>query len=92
MAQTLSELVQQSRLIVVEVDKSRSRVRVRGTADACTDLACSERALVVSDEGAEADLDLLNPGDIVKIEPAVGPVEKIIVVRRVWEEIASPEI
>jgi len=92
MVQSLSELVQASRVMIVAVDKSRGRVRVRGAADACTDLSCSEQALVVTDEGAKADLDLLNPGDIVKIEPATGPAEKIVVVRRVWEEIASPEI
>ena len=92
MVQSLSELIQESRLMIVEVDKSRGRVRVRGAADACTDLSCSEQALVVTDEGTKADLDLLNPGDIVKIEPATGPAEKIVVVRRVWEEIASPEI
>ena len=92
MAQTLSELIQQSRLMVVAVDKTRARLRVKGVADTCVDLSCSEQALVVTDEGARADLDLLNPGDIVKIEPAAGPAEKIVVVRRAWEEIASPEI
>ena len=92
MAQTLSDLIQQSRLMVVAVDTTRGRLRVQGAADACTDLSCAEQALVVTDEGTQADLELLNPGDIVKIEPAGGPVEKIVVVRRAWEEIASPEI
>ena len=92
MVPSLSELIQQSRLMVVAVDKTRGRLRVKGASDACTDLSCAEQALVVTDEGARADLDLLNPGDIVKIEPAAGPAEKIVVVRRAWEEIASPEI
>ena len=92
MAQSLSELIQESRLMIVEVNKSRGRVRVRGAADACTDVSCSEQALVVTDEGSWANLDLLNPGDIVKIGATAGPAEKIVVVRRAWEEIASPEI
>jgi hypothetical protein len=92
MAQSLSELIQQSRLTIVAVDKSRGGLRVRGAGDVCTDLSCSERAVVQTDEETKAGLDLLNPGDIVKIEPATGPAEKIIVVRRAWEEIASPEI
>jgi len=92
MAQSLSESIQQSRMTVVEVDKSRGRLRVRGTADVCTDLSCSEHARVVTDEEVKADLDFLNPGDIVKIEPGTGSVERIVVVRRAWEEIASPEI
>ena len=92
MAQSLSESIQQSRMTVVEVDKRRGRLRVRGTADVCTDLSCSEHARVVTDEEVKADLDFLNPGDIVKIEPGTGSVERIVVVRRAWEEIASPEI
>ena len=92
MAQSLSESIQQSRMTVVEVDKRRGRLRVRGTADVCTDLSCSEHTRVVTDEEVKADLDFLNPGDIVKIEPGAGSVERIVVVRRAWEEIASPEI
>ena len=92
MAQSLSESIQQSRMVVVEVDKSRGRLRVRGAADACTDLSCSEQVVVVTDGEVKADLDFLNPGDIVKIEPGAGSVERIVVVRRAWEEIASPEI
>lgn len=92
MAQSLTERIQQGRLMVVQVDKNRGRVRVKGDADACTDLSCSEQTLVVNEEGAKADLDALNAGDIVKIEPADGRPERIVVVRRVWEELASPEI
>jgi len=92
MAQSLSESIQQSRMTVVEVDKRRGRLRVRGAADVCIDLSCSEHARVVTDEAVKADLDFLNPGDIVKIEPGAGSVERIVVVRRAWEEIASPEI
>jgi hypothetical protein len=91
MAQSLSEVIQQSRLTIVAVDKRRGGLRVRGAGDACTDLSCSDQVLVVTDEETKADLDLLNPGDIVKIEPLAGPASKIVVVRRAWEEIASPE-
>ncbi|MBI4638593.1 MAG: hypothetical protein HY727_19825 [Candidatus Rokubacteria bacterium] len=92
MAQSLTERIQSSRVIVVEIDKSRGRVRVRGEADACTDLACSEQTLVVTDEEVRADLSALHPGDIVKVEPTDGRPERIVVVRRAWEELASPEL
>lgn len=91
MGQSLTEWLQQTRLTVVDVDASRGRLRVRGASDACTELSCSEQTVVVSDEG-RSGLEALNPGDIIKIEPAGGRPEKIVVVRRVWEEIASPEI
>jgi hypothetical protein len=45
----------------------------------------------MTEEGSSG-LQALNPGDIVRLEPPAGRPEKIIVLRRVWEEIASPEL
>jgi hypothetical protein len=91
MAQSLTDWLQQSRVVVVSVDPATRRVRVKGDADACTDLSCSERTLVVTDEGAAANLAALNAGDIVRVEEASGRPQRIVVVRRVWEELTSPE-
>ena len=91
MSRSLTDWLQQSRLVVVGVDPEQRRVRVKTEAEACTDLSCSERTLVVTDEGTGGDLAALNPGDIVKIEEASGRPERIVVVRRVWEELTSPE-
>lgn len=92
MAQSLTDWLQQSRLMVVEVDKAAGRLRVKGPAGTCTDLSCRDQILVVTDDGTSGDLGALNPGDIIKLEPAAGRPEKIVVVRRVWEELASPEL
>jgi hypothetical protein len=86
-----TESLQQFRVMVVAVDKASGRVRVRGHADACTDLACSEATLVVCDEGASADLGALSPGDIVKLEGSEGRPERIVVLRRAADELTSPE-
>jgi len=92
MSHSLTDWLQQSRLVVIGVDLERRHVRVRGEAEACTDLSCSERTVVVTDEGALPDLSTLNAGDIVKIdEDAAGRPERIVVVRRVWDELTSPE-
>jgi hypothetical protein len=91
MTQSLTDWLQQSRLVVVGVDAERRRLRLKGEADACTDLTCSERTVVVTDEGAGPDLTSLNAGDIVKVEEISGRAERIVVVRRVWEELTSPE-
>jgi hypothetical protein len=91
MAQSLTDWLQQSRVVVVAVDPASGRVRVKGDADACTDLSCSERTLVVTDEGVAANLAALNAGDIVRVEEASGHPQRIVVVRRVWEELTSPE-
>jgi hypothetical protein len=91
MSHSLTDWLQQSRFVVVAVDPVRHTLRVRGDTEACTDLSCSERTVVVSDQGTGPNLAALNPGDIVKIEEASGRPERIVVVRRVWEELTSPE-
>src|SRR2546422_9048261 len=90
-AMSLTDSIQQDRHIIVAVDTARNTVRIKGVADACTDLSCSAQTLVVSDEGSRADLTALNAGDIVRLEGPVGRPERIVVVRRVWAELSSPE-
>jgi hypothetical protein len=91
MAQSLTDWLQQSRVVVVGVDPVTRRIRVKSETEACTDVACGERTLVVTDEGTAPDLGTLNAGDIVRIEEKSGRPERIVVVRRVWEELTSPE-
>jgi hypothetical protein len=91
MTQSITERLQNTRLTVVEVDPAQRRLRVRGEADACSDITCGEHTLVLSEEG-QGGLEALHPGDIVKVEPAAARPERIVVVRRAWDEIASPEI
>ena len=88
---SFTESLQKERHIIVSVDTSRGTVRVKGLAEACTDLSCSESTVVVSDEGSGADLAALNAGDIVRLEGPSGRPERIVVVRRVWDELSSPE-
>ena len=91
MTQGFTEWLQKSRLTVVEVDVSRGHVRVRGEADACSDLACGRQAVVLTEEG-DAGLAALNPGDIIRIESVGDQPERIVVLRRAWDETASPEV
>ncbi len=88
---SFTESLQQNRHIVVSVDITTGTVRVKSAAEACTDLSCAEGTFVVSDEGTRADLALLNAGDIVRLEGPGGRPERIVVVRRVWDELSSPE-
>jgi len=91
MSQSLTERLQTVRLTVVQVDAAQGRLRVRGEADACSEITCGEQTLVISDE-ARGGLEALQPGDIVKIEPAAAQPQRIVIVRRAWDETASPEI
>jgi hypothetical protein len=90
MAYSLTDSLKYNRFSVVSVDKGAGTLRVRGEAEACTDLSCGD-ALVVTDEGTSRDLDQLNAGDIVTLEQEDGRAQQIRVVRRVWEEYSSPE-
>jgi hypothetical protein len=91
MTQSLTDWLQQSRVVVVSVDPVTRRVRVKNESEACTDVSCHERTLVISEDGATPGLASLNAGDIVRIEETAGRPERIVVVRRVWEELTSPE-
>jgi hypothetical protein len=92
MAQSLTDWLQESRLTVVSVDPGTHRVRLRGATDACTDLGCSRDTVVVADDDAAPTLASLNPGDIVRVESAPSGPQRIVVLRRVWEELTSPEL
>jgi hypothetical protein len=91
MSQSVTDALQQQRAIVVAVDATRGRVRIKGSTDVCSELSCSGETLVCCDEGASPDLGSLNPGDVVKIEGPEGHPERIVVVRRAWDELTSPE-
>ena len=90
MTQGFTEWLQQSRVTVVAVDPQQHRLRVKG--EGCSDLSCHERTVVITEDGFEAPLDSLNPGDVVRIDEAGHAIAKIVVLRRVWEQIASPEL
>ena len=89
MSQSLTDWLQQSRVVVVAVDPAARRVRVKSEAQACTDLSCSERTLVMTDQGAPAGLASLNAGGALRNDAVT--TDRIVVVRRVWEELTSPE-
>lgn len=92
MTLSLTDWLQQNRLIVVSVNPSTRRVRLKGVGDVCTDVSCAEQTVVVTDDAAAAGLDALNAGDIVRLDGGTpARPERIVVVRRVWEELTSPE-
>jgi hypothetical protein len=92
MTHSVTEWLQSSRLVVVAVDRDTGRLRVKADGDACTDLGCPEGTVVVADDRAGYDLAALYPGDIIKVMPSIANPETIVVLRRVWEELASPEL
>ena len=90
MAYSLTDSMKYERFSVVHVDKAAGRLRVKGIADACTDLTC-EGAVVVTEDGKSNDLERIHPGDIVTMQQHNGRAQQIVVVRRAYEEYSSPE-
>jgi hypothetical protein len=90
MTQSLTDWLQQTRMVVVAVDPEQRRVRVRAEADGCSDLACADTTVVMTEDGP-AGLEALNAGDVIRLDASPGAPQRIVVVRRVWEELTSPE-
>jgi len=88
---SLSDQLQRERLIVVEVMKEAGSIRVRNAAESCTEVACGCEAIVEASEGPAGGLEALCPGDIIRMESDQESPRRIVVVRRVWEELTSPE-
>ncbi len=88
----ITESLRKNRYMVVAVDKETGRLRVKGDAQACSDLSCHAGTRVVTEEEPAADLGCLNPGDIIRVNEIDGHPAEIVVVRRVWEELTSPEL
>jgi len=91
MTESVTDALQRHRVIVVAVDAPSGRVRIKGETDQCSDLSCTGETMVCCDEGTGTDLGALNPGDVVKLEGPEGRPERIVVVRRAWDELTSPE-
>ena len=90
MALSLTESLKQNRVIVVAVDKTAGRIRVKSEAEVCTDFSC-EGTVIVGEDGPSQDLAGLNQGDIVMMDVKDGRASQIRVVRRVYDEYSSPE-
>ena len=92
MTLSLTDWLQQNRLVVVSVDAAAQRVRLKSSADACTDFSCAGQTVIVSEADQNAGLGALNAGDIVRLDGGTpGHPDRIVIVRRVWEELTSPE-
>jgi hypothetical protein len=55
-------------------------------------MSCGPDSVVVADDETTSALEAISPGDIVKIESAAAGPTRIVVLRRAWEEYASPEL
>jgi hypothetical protein len=90
MAYSLTDSLAEHRFSVIHVDPAAGLLRVKGAAEACTDLSCAG-AVVVDEGGDRSTLARLFPGDIITMQEKDGRASQIVVVRRAWDEYSSPE-
>jgi len=76
---------------VLEVDGKARRLVSLNAAGRVVVGEVEDTAVVVADDRKGADLTLLKPGDVIRVEPGGGPVQKIVVLRHGWDEVSSPE-
>ncbi|HKW91528.1 MAG TPA: hypothetical protein VJX92_06480 [Methylomirabilota bacterium] len=87
----MTDSVQKGRLTVLEVDGQARRLVSLNAAGRVVVGEVEDKAVVVTDDRKGADLTLLKPGDVIRVEPGGGPVQKIVVLRHGWDEVSSPE-
>jgi hypothetical protein len=87
----LSGAVQMGRQTVLNVDPAARRViSVTGTGQVRVS-EVNRGTLVLTEETQGAGLALLKPGDVIRVEPRHGQIQRIVVLRRGWQELESPE-
>lgn len=87
----MSRAVQMGRDTLLNVDPSTGRVlSVTGTGQVrVSDV--SKSATVVTEETQGTNLSLLKAGDVIRVEAPRGQIQRIVVLRRGWQELESPE-
>ncbi len=90
-AARLSTAVQTARDTVLNVDPAARRfLSVTGTGQVRVS-EVSKGTPVVTEETQGAGLAQLKPGDVIRVEAPHGPIQRIVVLRRGWQELESPE-
>jgi len=77
-------------LIVLEIDEKDRRLSSLTARGRVLMTEVSNEAVVVTEGRRVADLAALKPGDVIRIEPAHGQIQRIVVLRPAWREMTSP--
>lgn len=89
--ENLTRVTQTGRMTVLKVNKEARQIVALNYVGRVRVAELSNKAVVVTEDKKAADLALLNAGDVIQVEPRDGQVQRILVLRRAWQEAASPE-
>lgn len=76
---------------VLTVDPAARRFLSRTDTGRVDVSEVGQGALVVTDDTQGAGLAHVKPGDVIRVEAPNGQVQRIVVLRRGWRELESPE-
>lgn len=88
---SLTAAVQTGRMTVLKVNREANQILSLSSEGRVRVSTVSDKAVVVTEDKKAPDLALLNAGDIIQVEPRDGQVQRILVLRRAWQETTSPE-
>jgi len=89
--ENLTGVIQTDRMTVLEVNKETHQIVSLNSVGRVRVAEVSTKAVVVTEDKKAADLALLNAGDLIQVESRDGQIQRIVVLRRAWQETASPE-
>ncbi len=89
--ENLTGVIQTGRMTVLEVNNEARQIVSLNSVGRVRVAEVSNKAMVVTEDKKAADLALLNAGDLIQVEPRDGQIQRIVVLRRAWQETASPE-
>ena len=78
------------RLIVLEIDEKDRRLSSLTPRGRVLMTEVGDEAVVVTEGRKVADLAALKPGDVIRIEPASGQIQRIVMLRPAWREMTNP--
>jgi hypothetical protein len=87
----LTAAIQTGRMTVLKVNREANQIVSLSSEGRVRVTTVSNKAVVVTEDKKAADLALLNAGDLIQVEPRDGQIQRILVLRRAWQETTSPE-
>ena len=88
----LTDRLQSERMKVVEVNATLGQiVCVHGNSEGRIVHRVASGVAVTSEAGQKVGLGSLNPGDTIKGDVRDGEMRQIIILRRAWAELGTPE-
>ena len=87
----LSMRLQAGPMTVLDVDEKAGRLVSLSSNGRVLEAEVGRRAVVVKEGKPIGHVTLLQAGDIIRFEPTVGQVQKILLLRHAWQQTDSPE-